>query len=58
MQDSLGRHHHDFPLDQLEPFVLAEDAGFDHAADVLDGKTRRGKPSAAVVAAMFMAQGS
>src|SRR6516162_9742921 len=36
MRDALGRHHHDFPLDQLELLVLADHAGFDHAADVLD----------------------
>src|ERR1700674_1436880 len=38
MRDSLGCHHHDFALDQLELLVLADDAGFDHATDVLDGE--------------------
>jgi hypothetical protein len=39
MRDPLGRHHHhDFPLDQLELLVLADDAGLDHATDVLDGE--------------------
>jgi len=38
MRDALGRHHHDFPLDQLEFLVLADDAGIDHAADIIDGE--------------------
>src|SRR5258708_28909607 len=38
MCDHLGRHHDGFPLDQLELLILADDAGFDHAADVLDGE--------------------
>src|ERR1700730_1442021 len=38
MHYPLGRHHHDFALDQFELLVLANDAGFDHATDVLDGE--------------------
>src|SRR5262245_10202788 len=38
MCDPLGRHHDDFALDQLELLILVDDAGFDHAADVLDGE--------------------
>ena len=38
MGDVLWRPHHDLPLDQLEPFVLVNDTGFDHAADVIDGE--------------------
>jgi hypothetical protein len=38
MGNPLGRHHHDLPLDQLELLVLADDAGFDHASDVVDGE--------------------
>ena len=38
MRDTLRRHHHDFPLDQLELLVLVDDAGFYHATDVLNGE--------------------
>src|ERR1700756_45389 len=43
MSKAFGRHHDDFPLDQLEPLVLADDAGFDHAADVIDGECPAGE---------------
>jgi hypothetical protein len=38
MCDPLGRHHHDFPFDEFELLVLMDDAGFDHATDVIDGE--------------------
>ena len=38
VRDVLRRPHHDFALDQLEFLVLVDDAGFDHAADVIDGE--------------------
>ncbi|MFL4985113.1 MAG: hypothetical protein ACJ8EN_16125, partial [Xanthobacteraceae bacterium] len=43
MSDALRRHHDDFPLDQLEPLVLADHPRIDHAADVLDREGATGK---------------
>jgi hypothetical protein len=43
MRDTLGRHHHDFPLDQLELLTLMDDTSLDHATDVLDGERLPGE---------------
>jgi len=43
MREPLGRHHHDFALDQLELLVLGDDPGIDHASDVVDGKRPAGE---------------
>lgn len=45
MRDTFGRRHDDVPPDQLESLVLVEDAGRDHATDVLDGERSSGDPS-------------
>jgi len=43
VRDALRGHHDDFPLDQLELFVFAKDAGFHHPADILDGECPAGE---------------
>ena len=53
---ALRGHHDDFPLGQLDIFVLAEHAGIDHAPDIVDVEPRRGgRPGAGFTTAMFMA---
>src|SRR5260370_26174998 len=43
MRDALRGHHDDFPLKQPDLFVLADDAGFHHAADILDRECSAGE---------------
>ncbi|HTO63275.1 MAG TPA: hypothetical protein VMM15_18690 [Bradyrhizobium sp.] len=43
MHDALGRHHHDFPLDELEFLILVDDANLDHPTDVPDGERSAGE---------------
>src|SRR5262245_36896550 len=43
MSDSVGRHHDDVALNQLESLVFTDHPRIHHAADVVDGERAAGK---------------